>query len=644
MIDVISWNGYNLNTAVYETCIESLLYDNAPVQAQTVERHGRYPLVGGVSRPADTIMLKTVIRPTTAANRAALRTVFETESGNIKTLVVSGDEGAEQFVRAVCEAHYEDDEFGNAFSTVLRIHDDTSWQSTAMQSHLETVIASGQDWEIENDGDQIARPIITITPKDTNDDTNPFRRFMVVAWRGEAILRWPVDIANGSLDTRIASTDFAQADGDDIRVIINGLQVDHWLVGPDTETTKIWVNLDWQKYIPLTLRTAIADTGTVETIDVNEAIDLMPPTGILLIDSELFLYTGKNNSLRRFTILQRAAHATSMAAHIVDEDVYWIQHDIQITYGNVDLPAPGTDNSSKPIITLASSTNLAFDYDDFGTNTGTRTGQTAVWKQPAQLFYDAFEPPAWAYTGYSQSQFPTYPSGQPYSVNPWAVAGIFRRSGVLPPMLEWVLFSPCGISAWNFSNGYKRTNNTTAVWRGYVTSLPLGGADIEYTEYTIPAPSAANEWQTWSRSQSAVGEDVFYIKLKSLYAAGASTGIFLEMSDALITFDTDLTPLVTIGAQQGNYTMSARLTHVESGLALDISMAMAIDTSLIIDTEAGSITYQLDGSSQFQAVRRHPRSRIEWLPLQPGTNTLRWDEEGVAEVDVSIQWRERRGA
>ena len=35
MITVLTWNGYDINSGVYDTCIDSLMYDNAPVQAET---------------------------------------------------------------------------------------------------------------------------------------------------------------------------------------------------------------------------------------------------------------------------------------------------------------------------------------------------------------------------------------------------------------------------------------------------------------------------------------------------------------------------------------------------------------------------------------------------------------------------------
>lgn len=644
-MNVLTWNGYSINSGVYDTCIESLMYDNAPVQAETVQRHGRYPLVGGVSRPDGTIMLKTVIRPTTAANRAALRTIFETESGEIKTLIVEGDEGTEQYIQAVCEAHYEDDEFGNSFLTVLRVHDDTAWRGTAVQTDTESVTATGQQWEIDNAGDQISRPVITITPTDPKAGSNPYRRFMAVRWRGDAATNYPTDIAGNALDTQVASTNFDSTDGHDIRVFLNGITVDYWLDDINTADTSIWINLTFAAAIELTLAAAIASSGTVETIDVNEAIDNMPPQGILHIDSEFFIYTAKNNALRRFTILTRAAHGSSMAAHSLDEDVLWIQHDIQITYGNNAMDPYESNDDASPIITLASSSNLAFDYDDFGAQTVNRGIRTWQWQRPNAFFSDLLDPPAWQYTGYGDSQFSGYPSGSPYATTPYAVLGIFRRT---PTFLNLFgrLYCPCGVTAFNFSNGYKRINTALTGWRAFIMTLPAptGGDDVPFTEYTIPAPSTFAAWETWSRSQAVGLADARYLLLAVYPNAATTTGLFLEASDCLVTFDNTLTPVVTIGAEQGNFTVEAILTHVESGWALQIIYPMQLDNSLEIDTESGAITDLSNGSSQFQAVKRLPRPRVEWLPLQPGTNTFQWDETDVTGTDVTFAWRERRGA
>ncbi|NJN53659.1 MAG: hypothetical protein HC804_02205 [Anaerolineae bacterium] len=214
-MNVLTWDGYDINDgAVYMTGLTSPILAHALVQGNEVGRHGRYPLIGGVTYPGKTFTLTTILLTATAATRAALRTIFETESGEIKTLIIEGDDGTEQYVQALCEAHYEEDEVGNVFYTVLRVHDDPAWRSTAVQTDTESVTSDGQQWTIDNDGDQVARPTITITPTDTQPNVNAYRRFVAVRWRGDASLNYPTDIVNNAWDSAaLVSGAKLQADG-----------------------------------------------------------------------------------------------------------------------------------------------------------------------------------------------------------------------------------------------------------------------------------------------------------------------------------------------------------------------------------------------------------------------------------------------
>lgn len=647
-MNIVSWNGYNINDGeVYETCVASLMFDNPRLQANMVERHGRYPLVGGVSRPDETLILRTIIRSATPiAARAALRTIFETEGGTIKTLIVNGDDGTEQYIQAVCEAHFEFDDFGQAFHSILRIHDDTSWRSTAVETDTESVTATGQQWQITNEGDQIARPTITITPTDTQPNTNAYRRFVAVRWRGDGAADYPTDIVNNAWDSAaLVSGGKLQADGDDLRVLVNGGFADYWLDDINTDNTSIWLNLDWQTAVPMTLAADVAASGTVETIDVNESIANMPPQGILLIDSELFLFTAKNDALRRFTIDARAAHATSEAAHTADTAVYWIQYSIEIQYGNATLSAYVNSGTKEPIIELASSSNTSWVYADFGSNPeASGVEYTGQWLKTGQYYFTVGG--YWVYTWYNESQFPNGPGGSPDSTDPWEVIGLYEHilNNISTANQRWYRHCPCGVTAANFQNGYKYALTGQANWRGRIRSRTNGGGWI--TEYSIPVPTLANTWQTWSQNETTLQSNARYISLEldKIQVGDGGTRWHVEASDVTLTFDTNLTPTTYLAPERGNYTIEATLTHVESGLALQITFATTLDNSLVINTATGEITDLSDGSSQFQAVRRLPRPRVEWLPLLPGTNTLQWDEADVVGVDVTFDWRERRGA
>jgi len=650
-MEILTWDGININDGTnYDAYFVSPVLGNAPVNAEMVKRHGRFPLIGGVTRPDKTLLLEVIIRAADAiAAIAALRTTFETESGDIKTLVIESTDGTEEYVEAVCEALYEE-ESHLVFRVSLRVHNDTSWQSTAVQSQTEIVIASDQEWEITNAGDQIARPTITITPLTTQPNTNAYRRFVAVYWQGDAAADHPTDIVNNAWDTAAAVTATKmQADGDDIRVLVNGVFVDYWLDDINTNNTSVWCNLNWQKAVPLTLAVAIASTGTVETVDVNEAIDALPSSGILQIDDELFLYTTKNNGLKRFTILARAAHGTVEAAHIVTDAVKWIQHTIEVQYGNSGATAWPSDAKRKPIFDLTASTNEVWDYLNFG-GTGYASGQT--WQQPGTWQHSAgAQRPssAFAYTGYTESQYPGAPDDDPYLTDPWEVIGLYEDTynTAQPITIAWWLNTPYAIVRANFQDGYKRTETGKATFQARVVSS--NNSNVSWTEYSIPDPSADATWEAWSYDANPLSilTAAKQIALKLFSISNTfpyGTDHYVEAGRVTLTFDTDTIPTVYMAPEVGNYTIEATLTHVESGWALQISFAGGIDSSLVINTDSGLITTTTDDSNQFQAVRRFPRPRVEWLPLLPGVNTLRWTEVGVVEMEVGFQWRERRGA
>ncbi|NJN53658.1 MAG: hypothetical protein HC804_02200 [Anaerolineae bacterium] len=428
-------------------------------------------------------------------------------------------------------------------------------------------------------------------------------------------------------------------------MLVNGVFADYWLDDINTDNTSVWLNLDWQAAVSMTLAVDVASSGTVETVDVNEPIVNMPPQGVLLIDSELFLYTAKNDTLRRFTILARAAHGTVEAAHTATTAVYWIQHEIEIQYGNSSLSAWPSDDNYMPIIELASSSNLVFDYDEMGSDLVIDRQiviRAGSWVHATGQFY--FTPGSfWLWTYYTESQFP----GEPEATDPWQVIGLFQRlRGTVTqvPHQRWYRHCPCGVTAANFQNGYKYAAAGQANWRGNLRVSSNGALWV--TEYAIPVPTLATTWQTWSQNETSLASWARYISLEldSMQITDGGSQWHVEAGDVTLTFDSNLTPTVYMAPERGNYTIEALLTHVESGLALQITFATSLDNSLVINTETGEITDLSDGSSQFQAVRRLPRPRVEWLPLLPGTNTLQWDEADVVGVDVTFDWRERRGA
>lgn len=481
------------------------------------------------------------------------------------------------------------------------------------------VTASGQTNTVSVSGEDDAYPVIEITPTAAKSVGFQYKRFIALNWRAAIGQEsYPVDITKDSLDTAtLISGGKMQADGDDLRVYRDGAEIDRWLDGINTSTTKVWVNLDFAPAGAGTLAASLAASGALSSIDLNEDISNFPESGILLIDSEIFVYTAKNDELKRFTGISRAQKGTSEAAHSAAADVSWLQHDLWIYYGDSSLSAPDTDNDYKPIMDLSTSTNTSWDYNEFLNDSGTRTG-------------------AWARS--LDDENAEYYGGDEYTTaDPFEELGIYCELATG----AYTVTNQCGISNINFANGQKKSGLSTSTFLGLVRS---GKEGVGFTnEYTIPAPTTSGSWQAWSYSAATTtigdkGQVPTYVRLS---LADSLQG-WVECADVTLTLNASKTPSITVGAEQTNYPLELTLTNNTTGKYITISFNMEVDETLIIDTDQKTITYEKDGSSQFQALTGlGGENRRDWLPLEVGNNELQYDDTGTDTVTVDLSWQRR---
>lgn len=636
-ISVSTWDGNNINdTTNYTTKIISGLFDLPPVNLPSIPRSGRAPLLGPTEQQGRVILLRTFVVGGTAARRKQLRQWFDATDNTVKRLVIVGDEGETQYIEGKCESHVPEGMPGKFFLTAIRVHDDVAFRKTTATTPSNwSITATGQTNAYTNAGEMDAYPVISITPTSAKTGTNPFKRFIGVHWRTDAATSYPVDIVSDSLDTRVSpTTNFASATGDDIRVYVNGVLADFWLDGINTTTTKIWVNLNFSKGQQATLKTALG-TGTIETIDVNEDISSWGDSGIIRIESEFFIYSSKNNSLKRFFIESRGAKGSTAAAHSASVVVRWIQHDITITYGSSALAAYVPDDDYKPIFTLATSTNTSWVYAEFGEDDGLRTG---AWRKGIE--YSTLVANYTTDAGTASAVPGANGKIVEANADPWTEIGIWRQfvSQAINPY--FYAYNPCGITNANFTNGEKYAGFGEAQWNGFIRS-GINGPN-EFTEATIADPTLAATWQSWSQNE-ALRTGSKYVGIQLLDTqGGGGTEMYMEAADVTLTLNSSNTPNTTIGAEQGNYNLDATLTNNTTGDAIQITFQMELDETLTIDTWEGTVTYEADGSSQYDAVTRLGGPRLAWLTFQAGSNTWQFDDTGTNAVTVAISYEERR--
>lgn len=627
---VVSWDGNTLNDATYDTdIVPSTPWGLPPVSIQTTPRMDAGPVVSGIDQERYEIGLrisvKSTVHATVQAAREELAGWFDPRDKTAKPLVIRDGDGTQggdagtraRSVNAICSGLAPISDTANGFFVTLVVDNDVFWRATTATTHNWSVTASGDTVVVNNPGKVEVYPKITITPTTAKSSASfEDRQFVTIRWRvDEAAQSYPVDIVNNGFDTQtiITATDM-QADGDDLRVEVGGVEVDRWLQDINTSTTQVWVNLDFKAKWESTIAAAIGIGDTVTSITVTTSTLKAPAFGILIINSEAFYYSAKDDGTKTFTIQTRASFGTSAANHSLGDTIWWCQHSIYMKWNDSSASAPTVDDDFKPAF-LLNSTNTSWDYDDFGADEGKRTGS---WKK-ASLF--------------RSPDF--YTANRGTEASPWEEMGIELDSHETG---GWWLYNPCGITVADFQNGEEYVD-AQSHWSAQIKSSKDGVK--WYLEDTIAAPGADQTWNSWSDTETlTAGRKGVRLQLHARADVAR-----LEVADVTLTLNSSNTPVVALvgggGGEVAGYDLSCVLANNTISKEIDVNFLMALDQGLEIDTDLRTVTYKLDESNQFQAVDHAKIKRLHWLRLQPGNNTLQFTDVNTQAVTVALSYNAR---
>ena len=436
---------------------------------------------------------------------------------------------------------------------------------------------------------------------------------------------------------------YIQADGDDVRVMVNGSEVRRWLYGINTATTKVWVNLDFQPGIDLTLKTAIADSGAITAIFFNnnnvnkKAIKNLPEAGQLLIGDELFTYTAVDAKNLKVTGVTRSVKGTAAAAHAVDDPIYWIEHEIYIYFGNGTLEDPADDDPDydkyKPIIAL-SSTNTSWVYTDFMDDARLRSG---IWtpsiNRTANRIDDDHKSGFYTADADTESE-PAEDMGM--SIKAFQSGTRWKAESAI---ISWDLYHPAGVTAVTASGEKYRF---TSKWPYARLKKNISGSSNKWvTVWTDATPTALQTWEDLAaHSAVALSSTYYYLKFEFSGTVGATADSvnYYEIDAVTLALDSSNVPQGQFNAPQSNYHIQAVITNVTSGDWIKVTTGMELNTTLTIDC-LNKLVYLVDNSPvanvTFSSVRK------DWLPLAPGVNQLKFEDVGTAGVTLVTNWRDR---
>ena len=292
--------------------------------AQVVKRTGAWPLVSGMAREGRALGLGIAIEGSdVGALRDQLFQWFDPEDETPKKLAITDAAGTnERYLYVQVDGDIVPRDVPQIYVVPLKVHGDVRWRAEAGTVDVWNITASGQTHQVENGGANDAWPSFEIKPVSAKSGGFAYKEFWSVTWRSENPgFSYPARL--GPIDTAaLVGAGKMQADGDDLRVYVDGREVDRWLDGMNSANTYVWVVLDFSPRMVTTLRSDIASSGAISSIEVGEEIYDFRDGVILRIDDELFFATTRDLSDEKFTGITRGWHGTSEAGHTAGARVH----------------------------------------------------------------------------------------------------------------------------------------------------------------------------------------------------------------------------------------------------------------------------------------------------------------------------------
>jgi len=638
MLVIETWGGHNINDDVnYEAGFSPATLWGLPAShVRSIGRTGGWPVFGALERGEVpiTFFISIVDLDAVRTLRNQLLGWFDPEDETPQQLIIT-DDGTDnpRYVMAVCNSIRPVVIGTVASESLFRVEvvvdGDVRWRSTAEVAPAAwNITASGDTNVFANAGNNDVYPVYKIKPTANKAAGYLYRCWVPIKWLstndGPA---YPV-MAIMDTATPVAAAKM-QADGDDLRVLIDGTEVDRWLNDMNDATTDIWFSPNFTRAPALVLKTTIAGAGDIASIEFTDEVEvaLLPDNGIILIDTEAFVYTARDLVGGAVTGVTREAKGTTIAGHAAGLTCYWIQHDVYIVYGNAAATAPVRDDFTEPQFTLAGSTNALWYYTTFREMPTMHADMGKV------------RPGAWSYQGIFSITGDCGVYGG--TLRTWdtntTVIGAWKEAAYNGGSCfanSWQLSNPCGIINLLWAGGQMRAEDITE-FLAYLKYWPRG-ASFWLDQAQIAAPAAANNWENWSQAYAGADWTAAETIAMVLYVFNAD----VEVGTVTARLYAAEVPVVTVNAEQGNYELSAVLENTTTGEAININFVLDVDSELEIDTYDKITTWLEDDSRQFQAVTLDS-NRKAWLRLQPGNNTLQFTDVGTDTLTITVTFRTR---
>lgn len=443
-ITVASFGGHALDSGDYRAHLMPDAFQRTGEHV-TVKPPGSWPRSVRVELRERSFELQVKLQPGVDIQDAHEELAGWFATGTEADLVVDFD-GTDRTLTCVVIAARPFYPYTGVFTALLEAVD-ARWKHTSLQTVTTPVTASGQTFALVNDGTAtVDDAVITVTPTTAKSVANGWRyaREVIVAWRATRASAgpYPLEITEGWDHAAEVSAGRSLATGDDVRVLVDGVEVPRWWgshadTDPNSPAARLWIAQAFSPRRTFTLLAAAtagspADDGELE-VEKGGTLG-WPSSGAFVLDDEVFTYSGRTesnaNGRAAFTGITRGARTSTAATHSAGTTGYWLEHRIQIVYGYTSATAPDARADLEPMLdrSNANLSNTRWVWADFLDSR--YPGRAAQW----QRVYQARD---------TQSALILSPSGAPAASLAMEYQSDGQQAGK-PAFNVWRMPIPCG--------------------------------------------------------------------------------------------------------------------------------------------------------------------------------------------------------
>lgn len=671
ILNPFSFNGTSLSSTDYETTIPRAS-SNLQLTANPlyIKRGGAVPVYSGKDFQPAVLTLEVKCLHDFMTLFETVNQLFDVKDETPRQLICTDSEDSNKQYYVYATAKQVLGGHDGQMATVTLALDDPIWQSVTQNSRTFAVTGASDSTSVTNAGNDYAYPVLEITPASLPSTDYRYNIYVqVLPQSAYPYANRFLDIA-GSTDTTfdtaaLVAAGKMQADGDDLRVFRDGVEVDRWLNGMNTTDTHVIVACDMPAMAgyqgaAFQLGADIASTDTVTEIVLRSKLyatdwSALPMSGRLILDSALgstdteeFTYTNRYlnaSGFPAFAIGARACRNTTAQSWTVSPvtNVRFMPYDFNIVFGNASATAPVTDDSRKPVQELTSR-NWSFIYSTaFYNLSGTRPG---IFQIRYNTINDPLRSTSGLYTSTNDAGDTDPATALGMRVQTYLDAGVWRTDS---PRLVWALTIPDGINSVAAGGAQKQTSSS---WPGISLRATFYTTGVQ-TLYSLAAQASTDygTFTTWSVASTDLLVDISAGLATGLewYLGGAVTGTSLQSAYAelsSLTIGIKNYPHVVLrtggtGNTQINK-LDFTLANAATGEALTIVYPLPQDETLIVDCSPDFPTAKHNGQIVNGAVSLST-IRAAWLRFAPGVNTLNLvnNLSATSSVNIVLKWYDR---